>query len=242
MDRRPHERRLHHHLDRDVGDLQVRVRVLEGVLAGPSPRPSDRRSRVRRSARCTRGCAARSSRRRRHRRCGRPRTRSWCRPRTASRTRRSSTRSCTPDSIRCAATIAVEPPTLPAVCTRMIGLPAAPSASARYSSGIITPSKMSGALPITTASMSSHVISASSSARIAASRHRPAIETSARHLRQLRLPDPDDRATFGHDSPTLQDADEVLLQAGTGGRVAERAVLAVLADLPERLADADEAR
>jgi hypothetical protein len=61
--------------------------------------------------------------------------------------------------------MAVEPPTEPAVCTRNSGLPTAPSASARYSSGIITPSKKSGALPITTASMSAHVISASSRAR-----------------------------------------------------------------------------
>ena len=53
-----------------------------------------------------------------------------------------------------AATIAVEPPTEPAVCTRSSGLPAAPSASARNSSGIITPSNRSGALPTTTASMS----------------------------------------------------------------------------------------
>ena len=68
----------------------------------------------------------------------------------------------------------------PAVCTRNSGLPVAPSASARYSSGIITPSKKSGALPITTASMSAQVISASSSAREAASRTRPAIETSPR--------------------------------------------------------------
>ena len=42
-----------------------------------------------------------------------------------------STRLRTPDSTRWAATMAVEPPTLPAVWTRRIGLPAAPSASAR---------------------------------------------------------------------------------------------------------------
>ena len=47
------------------------------------------------------------------------------------------------------ATTAVEHPTLPAVCTRSIGLPAAPSASAMNSSGCITPSKRSGALPNT---------------------------------------------------------------------------------------------
>ena len=79
-----------------------------------------------------------------------------------------------------AATIAVEPPTLPAVCTRIIGLPAAPSASARYSSGMTTPSNMSGALPITTASMSPQSRPASSSASCAASRTSPAIETSWR--------------------------------------------------------------
>ncbi len=42
-----------------------------------------------------------------------------------------STRSCTPDSMWLAATIAVEPPTEPAVCTRNSGLPTAPRASAR---------------------------------------------------------------------------------------------------------------
>ena len=57
------------------------------------------------------------------------------------------------------------PPTEPAVCTRNIGLPAAPSASARYSSGFMTPSKRSGALPRTTASMSARSCWASSSAR-----------------------------------------------------------------------------
>jgi len=64
-----------------------------------------------------------------------------------------------------AATHAVEPPTEPAVWTRMIGLPTAPSASARYTSGIITPSKKSGALPMMTASTSLQVRSAISRAR-----------------------------------------------------------------------------
>ena len=59
-----------------------------------------------------------------------------------------STRWWTPAWTRLVATMAVEPPTEPAVWTRSIGLPTAPSASARYSSGIITPSKKSGALPI----------------------------------------------------------------------------------------------
>ncbi len=83
---------------------------------------------------------------------------------------------CTSD----AATIDVEPPTEPAVWTRSIGLPTHPSASARNSSGIITPSKKSGALPMTTASMSDQVMCASSSARNAASRISPAIDTSPR--------------------------------------------------------------
>lgn len=81
---------------------------------------------------------------------------------------------------RLAATSVVEPPTDPAVWTRNMGLPTAPSASARYSSGIITPSKKSGALPITTASTSAQPSSASSSARCAASRTSPAIDTSRR--------------------------------------------------------------
>jgi len=79
-----------------------------------------------------------------------------------------------------AATIAVVPPTLPAVWTRSIGLPAPPSASARKSSGIITPSKRSGALPITSASMSFQSSPASSSARSAASRTSPTCDTSIR--------------------------------------------------------------
>ena len=42
-----------------------------------------------------------------------------------------STRWCTPEVTRWAATSAVEPPTEPAVWTRSIGLPTAPSAGAR---------------------------------------------------------------------------------------------------------------
>ena len=41
------------------------------------------------------------------------------------------TRSWIPEATRCDATMAVEPPTEPAVCTRNIGLPTAPSAGAR---------------------------------------------------------------------------------------------------------------
>ena len=84
---------------------------------------------------------------------------------------------------RLAATIAVEPPTEPAVCTRSSGLPTAPSASARNSSGIMTPSKKSGALPTTTASMSFHSTLASAIARSIASRQSPAIDTSVRLAR-----------------------------------------------------------
>lgn len=96
----------------------------------------------------------------------------------------------TRDATRLEATRAVEPPTEPAVCTRSIGLPTAPRASARYSSGIMTPSKKSGALPITTASMSAHVNWASSRARCAASRTSPAIETSLRAATCLVWPMP----------------------------------------------------
>ena len=42
-----------------------------------------------------------------------------------------STRRWVPEVMRCAATMAVDPPTEPAVCTRIIGLPTAPSAGAR---------------------------------------------------------------------------------------------------------------
>ena len=82
--------------------------------------------------------------------------------------------------IREVATNAVDPPTEPAVWTRRMGLPTQPRASARKSSGIIRPSKKSGALPMTTASMSAHVQEASSRARRAASRTSPAMDTSPR--------------------------------------------------------------
>mgnify|MGYP003491315465 CR=1 FL=1 len=76
------------------------------------------------------------------------------------------TRSWMPAATNWLATMAVDPPTEPAVWARDIGLPGQPGASARDSSGIMTPSKKSGALPMTTASMSAHVISASASASI----------------------------------------------------------------------------
>ena len=86
--------------------------------------------------------------------------------------------------------LSIAPPTEPAVCTRSSGLPVAPSASARYSSGIITPSNRSGAFPATTASMSASERPASPSARSTASRHRPAIDTSVRRLRCWVWPTP----------------------------------------------------
>ena len=123
--------------------------------------------------------------------------------------------------------MAVEPPTEPAVCTRSSGLPAAPSASARNSSGIITPSNRSGALPTTIASISSSVMPASSRARSMASRHRPAIETSSRLARWWVWPMPMTAAGCLAMSGALpvgvEDAHEVLLQGRARRRVAERA-------------------
>ena len=75
--------------------------------------------------------------------------------------------------------IAVDAPTEPAVCTRWMGFPTAPSASASDSSGIITASSASGALPITIASMSANVMPASSSASRAAHRTSPSRVTSS---------------------------------------------------------------
>ena len=50
------------------------------------------------------------------------------------------TQSKRPDSIKWPPKSAVCAPTLPAVCIRIMGLPAPPTASARKSSGIMTPS------------------------------------------------------------------------------------------------------
>ena len=101
-----------------------------------------------------------------------------------------STRRCSPAWTRLVATSPVAPPTEPAVCTRSSGLPMAPSASARYSSGIITPSNRSGAFPTTTASMSARSVPASARARSTASRHSPAIDTSVRRDRWRVWPTP----------------------------------------------------
>src|SRR3954449_2179274 len=151
------------------------------------------------------------------------------------------TRLCTPACTSEAATMAVEPPTEPAVCTRSSGLPEAPSASARYSSGIITPSKRSGALPTTTASMSSKVRPASSRARSTASRRRPAIDTSARSAWYLVWPTPMTAAGILAMSVPLLGVEgdhEVLLQRRTGRGVRERLVGGAGPDLLGRLTDA----
>ncbi len=128
-----------------------------------------------------------------------------------------------PDWMRSDATIAVEPPTLPAVCTRNIGLPTAPSASARYSSGIITPSNMSGALPMTTASMSDHVVLRVVERPLRGLAHEPGDRDVAACRLVLGLADADDRDALSH-SLTLQDADQVLLQARARRGVGHRPV------------------
>src|SRR5437763_378805 len=151
-----------------------------------------------------------------------------------------STRLCTPALTRPAAPRAVEPPPLPAVCTRILGLPVAPRASARYSSGITTPSNMSGALPMPTASTSFQPTLASSRARMAASRHRPAMETSSRLASCLVWPTPV-MATRSAISVTLQDRDEVLLQGGARRGVRHRPVGVAVHDPLGGLDDAQQA-
>src|SRR5215831_21012242 len=147
-----------------------------------------------------------------------------------------------PAATNFAATMLVDPPTEPAVCTRIIGLPTAPSASARYSSGMATPSNMSGALPTTTASMSDHVIPASSSASCAASRTRPAIETSLRAVRCTVWPTPTTATRLPAISLTLQDDDHVLLQARTARGVRDPAARFAGRDPFGDLADARQTR
>ena len=153
-----------------------------------------------------------------------------------------STRSWMPAATSCDATIAVDPPTEPAVCTRNSGLPVAPRASARNSSGIITPSKKSGALPTTTASMSCQVISASARARDAASRTRPAIETSPRVGACLVWPSPTmaTRLCPIRSSP-FQDGHQVLLEARSARAVGDGPAGRAVDDPLGRLAEADEA-
>src|SRR6201992_1422271 len=138
-----------------------------------------------------------------------------------------STRRYLPDCTRLAATTPVDPPTEPAVCTRISGLPVAPTASAMNSSGIMTPSKKSGALPTTTASISSIVDPESANALSMASRTRPFIETSWRLATYFVWPVPSTaasppRAGGAPRSAILfpfQHGDEILLQHRTAGRV-----------------------
>ncbi len=123
--------------------------------------------------------------------------------------------------MRCAPTMNVEPPTLPAVCTRSMGLPAPPSASARNSSGCTMPSNASGALPITTASMSAHVHSASSSARSRGLPQQPGDRDVGALLLVVRLTDADDCGTGLPWSVAFHEADQVVLQHLAAGGVGE---------------------
>ncbi len=152
-----------------------------------------------------------------------------------------STRSWTPAWTRLEATIAVAPPTDPAVCTRISGLPTAPSASARNSSGIMTPSKKSGALPTTTASMSFH-----SDLRVG---HRPVdrLAAQARHRDVLALglvmglSGAENRCPVLAHERRLHDADQVLLQGRAAGGVREDLARLAGQDVRRGLADADQA-
>src|ERR1700729_360208 len=149
-----------------------------------------------------------------------------------------STRRCRPAWTRLVATSPVAPPTEPAVCTRSSGLPTAPSAAARYSSGIITPSNRAGAFPTTPASMSAGPSPASASARSTASRHSPAIDTSVRRERCRVCPTPTTAAicftgTTARSSG-LQDAYQVLLQGRAAGGVGQGPARAAGYDLPGR--------
>ena len=130
-----------------------------------------------------------------------------------------STRSWMPEATRLLATMAVEPPTEPAVWTRSSGLPTAPSASARYSSGIIRPSKKSGALPTTTASMSAQVMLGVLERPDGRLADQAGDGDVAPGGLVVGLADSRRRLLVRRPSVSLQDADEVLLQAGAGGGV-----------------------
>src|SRR3989442_12560199 len=99
---------------------------------------------------------------------------------------------------------------------------------------------MSGALPITTASMSLQPTSASSRARVAASRTRPAMETSARLVSCLVWPTPV-MATPSAISVALQDGDQVLLQRRPRRGVGHGPVGAAVDDALGGFPDAEEA-
>ena len=118
-----------------------------------------------------------------------------------------------PDGTRLAATIAVEPPTEPAVCTRIIGLPTAPArrrCTARHHDALEHVGRLADDDRVDVGQRRHR----SSSALSMASRTRPAIETSlrlatyssarCRHRGQLARPS----------VVPLQDGDQILLQAG----------------------------
>src|SRR5437588_1882469 len=98
---------------------------------------------------------------------------------------------------------------------------------------------MSGALPSTSASTSFQESPASSSALDAASRTRPAIDTSWRAVSCLVWPIPITAQRFAIVSSALQHADEVLLQARPGRGVRERAVRLARRDAPAPPPDPD---
>src|SRR5436305_1462835 len=103
----------------------------------------------------------------------------------------------------------------------------------------MTPSNRSGALPRTTASMSAQPRPASSSARWAASRSSPAMDTSSRLVWYAVWPMP----MIAQGLPmglSRKDADQVLLQARTGGRVTEGPGGGAVEDARGRLTDADQ--
>src|SRR5688500_10824043 len=103
----------------------------------------------------------------------------------------------------------------------------------------MTPSNRSGALPMTTASMSFQVSPASSSARCAASRTSPAIETSSRLVLYAVWPTP----MIAHGLPIVlsrEDADEVLLEARAGRGVGECPGRRSVVDAGGGLTDADQ--
>src|SRR5215471_3056357 len=104
----------------------------------------------------------------------------------------------------------------------------------------MTPSNMSGALPMTTASMSAQSTRASASAARAASRTRPAIETSIRFDACLVWPTP----ITAQRSATVraQHAHQVLLEARPRRGVRYRTARTPVHHTPSRLANPDQAR
>src|SRR5215831_18125743 len=104
----------------------------------------------------------------------------------------------------------------------------------------MTPSNMSGALPMTTASTSAQSTRASARAASAASRTRPAIETSIRFEACLVWPVPitAQRSAIVR----AQHAYQVLLEARPRRGVRNRAARAPVHHAPSRLADPDQAR